>query len=174
MKSGSAYLPLDPSHPAERRDAILRDSGAKILISDQAGSQETGAADALVVVSLKSESINIARQSDANLEVMVRPNDLAYVIYTSGSTGRPKGVQVEHRSLSNFVFTMLKRPGLLASDVLLAITTVAFDIAGLELWLPLTVGASVIIASRFTWVCVDGPFGTAHDFSTPSASSRKS
>ena len=148
MKSGSAYLPLDPSHPAERRDAILRDSGAKILISDQAGSQETGAADAFVVVSLKSESINIARQSDANLEVMVRPNDLAYVIYTSGSTGRPKGVQVEHRSLSNFVFTMLKRPGLLASDVLLAITTVAFDIAGLELWLPLTVGASVIIASR--------------------------
>ncbi len=82
------------------------------------------------------------------LAIKVRPNDLAYVIYTSGSTGQPKGVEVEHGSLTNFLSTMRHRPGLSTSDVLLAITTVAFDIAGLELWLPLTVGASVILASR--------------------------
>ena len=146
MKSGGAYLPLDPSHPTGRRDTILHDSGAKILITDQAVSRNIGAADACTVVSL--ENPDIARQSDANLAAMVRPNDLAYVIYTSGSTGGPKGVQIEHRNLANFLFAMRKEPALSAGDVLLAITTVAFDIAGLELWLPLTVGASVIIASR--------------------------
>jgi amino acid adenylation domain-containing protein len=146
MKSGGAYLPLDPLHPIERRDAILRDSGAKILITDQAVSPNIGAADACTIVSL--ENLDIARQSDANLAVVVRPNGLAYVIYTSGSAGRPKGVQIEHRNLTNFLFAMRKQPGLLASDVLLAVTTVAFDIAGLELWLPLAVGASVIIAGR--------------------------
>ena len=106
------------------------------------------AAVACAVLSLENEWINIARQSDANLAVVVRPNDLAYVIYTSGSTGRPKGVEVEQGNLTNFLSTMRKRSGLSASDVLLAVTTVAFDIAGLELWLPLTTGASVILASR--------------------------
>jgi len=148
MKSGGTYLPLDPAHPVERRDAILRDSSAKILITDQAMSQHMPSPGACAVVSLEDEWINIARQSDDNPALAVRPNGLAYVIYTSGSTGRPKGVQIEHRSLSNFLFAMRKRPGLSASDVLLAVTTVTFDIAGLELWLPLTTGASVIIASH--------------------------
>src|SRR5215831_3693806 len=146
MKSGAAYLPLDPSHPTERRDAILHDSGAKILITEEAVSPNIAAGDAYTVVSL--ENLDISSQSGANLAAVVRPNDLAYVVYTSGSTGRPKGVQIEHRNLTNFLFAMSKQPGVLASDILLAVTTVAFDIAGLELWLPLTVGASVIIASR--------------------------
>ena len=129
MKSGSAYLPLDPSHPAERRDAILHHSGTKILIRAEAVSHDVPAAGACAVVSLKN--LDLARQSDANLTINIRPNDLAYVIYTSGSTGQPKGVQVEHGSLTNFLLTMRKRPGLSANDVLLAVTTVAFDIAGL-------------------------------------------
>ena len=78
----------------------------------------------------------------------VHPRDLAYVIYTSGSTGYPKGVQAEHRNLTNALFGMRKQPGLSPSDVVLATTTVAFDPAGVELWLPLTTGASVILASR--------------------------
>lgn len=145
MKSGGAYLPLDPSHPAERRRDILHDSAAKILITDQ-DSQDISATDSCAVLSLENESPNIVRYSDANLPVVVRPEDLAYVIYTSGSTGRPKGVQIEHGNLTNFLFTMQKRPGMSAGDVLLAVTTVAFDIAGLELWLPLTTGASIILA----------------------------
>ncbi len=131
MKSGSAYLPLDPSHPCARRDAILRDSGAGILLTES-----------------WLENEEMARQSEANLGIEIRPNDLAYVIYTSGSTGQPKGVQVEHGNLANFLATMRERPGLSGSDVLLAVTTVAFDIAGLELWLPLTTGAAVVMASR--------------------------
>src|SRR5262249_34251069 len=82
-----------------------------------------------------------------NLPVDVRPRDLAYTIYTSGSTGRPKGVQVEHGSLTNVLCSMRRQPGLESNDVLLAVTTVAFDIAALELWLPLTTGASVVLAS---------------------------
>ncbi|MET0400463.1 MAG: non-ribosomal peptide synthetase, partial [Longimicrobiaceae bacterium] len=80
----------------------------------------------------------------------VSPDNLAYVIYTSGSTGRPKGVQVPHRAVVNFLHTMRERPGLRADDVLLAVTTLSFDIAGLELFLPLTVGATVVVAARET------------------------
>ena len=74
------------------------------------------------------------------------PEQLAYVIYTSGSTGRPKGVEIPHRALVNFLWTMRERPGLGAEDVLVAVTTLSFDIAGLELYLPLIVGGRVVIA----------------------------
>jgi amino acid adenylation domain-containing protein len=148
MKSGGAYLPLDPSHPSKRREAILRNGNAKILITDEAVSKDMDVADGCAIVSLKNDQTNIARQSDANLAITVHPHDLAYVIYTSGSTGYPKGVQAEHRNLTNALLAMRKQPGLLASDVFLATTTVAFDPAGVELWLPLTTGASVILASR--------------------------
>src|SRR5581483_8705050 len=74
------------------------------------------------------------------------PEQLAYVIYTSGSTGRPKGVQIPHRAVVNFLTTMAREPGLDADDVLVAVTTLSFDIAGLELYLPLLVGAQVVVA----------------------------
>lgn len=144
MKAGAAYLPLDPLHPSARRDGILRESGAKILISDQ----DPGPAHGCTVVRLNQAEAIDTRYSDENPHVEIRANDLAYVIYTSGSTGHPKGVSVEHGSLTNFLSSMRRRPGLSAGDVLLAVTTVTFDIAGLELWLPLTTGASVILASR--------------------------
>ena len=79
---------------------------------------------------------------------MVSSDQLAYVIYTSGSTGRPKGVSVSHRAVVNFLTSVRQEPGLTAEDVLLAVTTISFDIAGLELYLPLTVGARVVLASR--------------------------
>lgn len=148
MKSGAAYLPLDPFHASERRQAILQDSGVRMLFTDrpnQDNSQNTLATSACSVVLFKDASTECCPAS--NLHVAVRPNDLAYVIYTSGSTGRPKGVEVEHRNLANFLMTTRNAPGLSRQDVLLAVTTVSFDIAGLELWLPLIVGASVIIAS---------------------------
>ncbi len=144
LKAGAAYLPLDPSHPRERRETILRDSGARILISDQ-DQEESRLCSNLLLADEKSD---IDRESDANLSIKIEPNELAYVIYTSGSTGQPKGVEIEHANLTNFLSAMRKRPGISADDILLAVTTVSFDIAGLELWLPLTTGASVILASH--------------------------
>jgi acyl-coenzyme A synthetase/AMP-(fatty) acid ligase len=78
------------------------------------------------------------------------PDDPAYVIYTSGSTGKPKGVVVPHRAVVNFLCSVQKLPGLAKSDVLVAVTTLSFDIAGLELWLPLMTGARLVLASRDT------------------------
>ena len=94
------------------------------------------------------DEVDLDRFEATSPEVAVRPEDLAYIIYTSGSTGRPKGVQVEHRNLVSFLEAMRREPGLVAADALLAVTTLAFDIAGLEFWLPFSVGASVVIASR--------------------------
>ncbi len=148
MKTGAAYLPVDPSHPRERREDILRDSGAKILVTARVEDQGLLVNDGYVVFSLEDEKEAISLLSDRNLEISVQPDGLAYVIYTSGSTGRPKGVQIEHRNLSNFLASMRRSPGLSADDILLAVTTVGFDIAGLEIWLPLTTGASVFLASR--------------------------
>ncbi|HSY54710.1 MAG TPA: non-ribosomal peptide synthetase, partial [Opitutaceae bacterium] len=90
----------------------------------------------------------IAQNPGTNLELPLEPTNLAYVIYTSGSTGRPKGVQVTHRAVVNFLHSMSVEPGLTADDVLLAVTSLSFDIAGLELFLPLSLGAKIVIASR--------------------------
>ncbi len=97
------------------------------------------------VVDLVAEWEQIDQEPDTEPTSGVLPDNLAYVIYTSGSTGMPKGVAITHRSLANFLHTMRERPGLTAQDTLLAITTIAFDIAGLELFLPLIVGARVVL-----------------------------
>lgn len=84
----------------------------------------------------------------------VNSKNLAYVIFTSGSTGRPKGVQIEHRAVVNLLESMSHVPGVTAEDVLVAVTTLSFDIAGLELFLPLIKGAQVVVAGRD--IVVDG------------------
>jgi amino acid adenylation domain-containing protein len=101
---------------------------------------------------LDTDAAAFAAQSDQRLTpdaaLDARPADPAYVIYTSGSTGKPKGVVVPHRAVVNFLTSMAREPGLAADDVLVAVTTLSFDIAVLELQLPLTLGATVVIASR--------------------------
>jgi amino acid adenylation domain-containing protein len=148
MKAGGAYLPLDPSHPRERLASILEDAGRPLLLT-----QEHLLADLPQgrgrAVCLDGDRGLIERQSDAALETGDEEAEaLAYVIYTSGSTGKPKGVQVPRRGLANFLGTMRSRSMLTARDVLVAVTTLAFDIAGLELLLPLVVGARLVVASR--------------------------
>jgi amino acid adenylation domain-containing protein len=88
------------------------------------------------------------RATNVRLQEEVRPSHLAYVIYTSGSTGQPKGVAIEHRALTNFLAAMKRRPGIKSDDALLAVTSLSFDIVGLELYLPLITGAQVVCASR--------------------------
>jgi len=145
LKAGGAYLPLDPEFPAERLAFMLEDSGAPLLVTqDSLRSLLPSTGARVICVDTDGEEIS-ARPAVAP-ESFVHPDQLAYVIYTSGSTGKPKGVQISHANITNFLATMADRPGLRADDVLVAVTTLSFDIAGLELYLPLTVGARVVVA----------------------------
>ena len=147
LKAGAAYVPLDPTHPAERLHYTLEDAGVSATITLSRFVSLLGTAKSQILV-LDDARTPLATQPDSKPGVVVRPDNLAYVIYTSGSTGRPKGVQVEHRNVVSFLESMRREPGMTATDVLLAVTTLSFDIAGLEIWLPLTVGARVVIASN--------------------------
>lgn len=147
LKAGGTYVPLDPSYPKERVAFMLEDAAVAVLVT-QAGLVESIQAHHTQVVRLDADWKAIAEESTENPASGVTPENLAYVIYTSGSTGRPKGVQIAHNAVVNFLTAVRRQPGLTAQDVLLAITTLSFDIAGLELYLPLSVGARVVVASR--------------------------
>jgi amino acid adenylation domain-containing protein len=147
MKAGGAYVPLDPAYPKDRIHLILEDSAAPVILTDQALA-DTLLDSAAETIYLDTLWPAIAHECADDLPCSVGPGNLAYVLYTSGSTGKPKGVQIEHRSVVNFLISMQRQPGLAADDVLLAVTTISFDIAGLELFLPLVTGAKVALASR--------------------------
>jgi len=149
LKSGGCYLPLDPVYPRDRIAFILGDAGKqghsplvvtekKLLpnLPDNAGK----------VICIDGDWSEICLCSAENPNVEENPEALAYVIYTSGSTGNPKGVMISHRAVVNFLNSMRKLPGMKPQDILLSVTTVSFDIAGLEIFLPLTTGAGVVLA----------------------------
>ncbi|HEU0078065.1 MAG TPA: amino acid adenylation domain-containing protein, partial [Longimicrobiaceae bacterium] len=148
MKAGAAYVPLDPAHPAERLAYVLEDSGAALALTERHLAERLGGA--VPRLELDAEREVVAARPASAPEVAVGPGSLAYVLYTSGSTGRPKGVLVEHGSFAGFIHAMRRRPGMAPDDVLLAVATLAFDIAGLDLFLPLTTGARVVLADRAT------------------------
>jgi amino acid adenylation domain-containing protein len=147
LKAGGAYVPLDPAYPPDRVQYVLEDARAPVLITEAALLRSLGATKAEVVC-LDRDAESIARFDSAPISARACANDLAYVIYTSGSTGKPKGVQIEHRAVVNFLLSMQREPGFGDEDILLAVTTLSFDIAGLELYLPLVTGGKVVIASR--------------------------
>jgi amino acid adenylation domain-containing protein len=146
LKAGGAYVPLDPRHPRERLQMVLEDSGAKLLVVGK--SFATAQAGLQTTAKLVMLDDSIQKESDAPLQGVGSKDGLAYVIYTSGSTGKPKGVAIEHGALMNLLCSMEREPGLSREDVLVAVTTLAFDIAGLELLLPLMTGARLVIASE--------------------------
>lgn len=149
LKAGGAYVPIDPTFPPERVRFVLEDAGASVVLTQAALTKEWSFGDAQVV-QLDGDWEAIARRETTRPRDLASPEDLAYVIYTSGSTGKPKGVEVPHRSVVNLLQAMLVQPGLAKTDVLAAVTTLSFDIAGLELFLPLCVGAKLAIVSRET------------------------
>jgi len=157
LKSGAAYLPLDPSYPPDRLKFMVEDASAKRIITEKSLTEEflkeLLPQDSLICF---DELDDVLQQQDCNSlkTVKLDPEYLAYVIYTSGSTGKPKGVQVPHRAVVNFLTSMAQRPGITKEDVLLAVTTLSFDISVLELFLPLLVSAKTVIASQDT--VVDG------------------
>ncbi len=148
LKVGGAYLPLDPAYPKARLAFMLEDAQVLVLLTQSSLKKKLPETKAQVVC-LDVEAETLSRLSYENLISGVTPTNLAYVIYTSGSTGNPKGVQIGHSSLLNFLTSMQKQPGLTEADVLLAITTISFDIAALEIYLPLIVGAKIVLARRF-------------------------
>jgi amino acid adenylation domain-containing protein len=142
-KAGAAYVPLDPDYPEERLAFIAEDAGLKALLLDASSTALLPSAQVPRV------RVDAERASKADAPSRVdRASRLAYVLHTSGSTGQPKGVQIEQGALLNFLVSMAREPGIGADDVLVAVTTLSFDIAGLELFLPLTVGAKTVIAPR--------------------------
>ncbi len=145
LKVGAAYVPIDPDYPTDRIGFMLRDSGVSLIVSR---SWESGRVADCGASVFRLEEVDSSTVSDHATAVPANPDDLAYVIYTSGSTGKPKGVQVHHNAVVNFLASMAREPGLDERDTLLAVTTLSFDIAVLELLLPLVVGAKVVVASR--------------------------
>ncbi|GAB3784611.1 hypothetical protein GCM10028818_44610 [Spirosoma horti] len=148
LKTGAAYLPLDPDYPTDRLTFMLTDSAAAMLITSgkYQGRLSSPAREVLIEPSLTESTAYPVAEPDR----FVSGDDLAYVLYTSGSTGKPKGVMIEHHNLVNFLWSMLAAPGITNDDVLLAITTISFDIAGLELYLPLVAGATILMADTTT------------------------
>ena len=149
LKAGGAYLPLDPEYPEERLAFMLDDSEARVVVTQEDLVDKLSGAERTTVL-VDRDRVEIAAWSAEPPEVTLASRQLAYVIYTSGSTGRPKGVCIPHRAVVNFLTSMARQPGIEAGDRLLAVTTLCFDIAGLELYLPLVTGARVEIASRET------------------------
>ncbi|HVR07894.1 MAG TPA: amino acid adenylation domain-containing protein, partial [Thermoanaerobaculia bacterium] len=151
LGAGGAYVPLDPAHPPERLRQALDDAAAAVLVTEERWLARLGAegegAGLPYLVCLDRERQWIAAEDGSPLDCRPLPESLAYLIYTSGSTGRPKGVALPHRAVVNFLRAMAGTPGLGPADVVPALTTLAFDIAGLEIYLPLAAGGRIEVVS---------------------------
>ncbi|AOT10636.1 non-ribosomal peptide synthetase [Pseudoalteromonas luteoviolacea] len=151
MKLGATYIPMDPSFPVSRLQLMLQHSKPGTVISTESLAIELKQLSDNQVdsswLSLETLMQDYQIMPTENLDLNLTAQQCAYVLFTSGSTGIPKGVAVSHGALLNFLLSMAKKPGFTASDRLLAVTTVSFDIAGLELYLPLLCGGSLVLAT---------------------------
>ena len=149
LGAGASYVPLDPAYPAERLAYMAADAGlAAVIVSEGLDEPARFAAYAPMAVPIALLGTIEGELDSSPLPTGAAAENLAYTIYTSGSTGKPKGVELSHGALANFLASMIERPGLSASDVLVAVTSLSFDIAGLELYAPLWVGARTVIARQ--------------------------
>lgn len=147
LKAGCAYLPLDPDYPDDRLAYMIDDTAAPVVLT-LAELRERLPSKSYKVVEM--DRLDLSGQSTTRPSSGGSGSRLAYVIHTSGSTGKPKGVTISHAAVVNFLTSMAETPGLTDKDTLLAVTTISFDIAGLELYLPLIQGARMVVASRET------------------------
>ena len=148
LKAGGAYVPLEAELPSSRLSYLLEDAGPLVVLTDRSLLDRLPPTSAHVMC--LDELTEWESVSEQNVDRTIQPTDLAYILYTSGTTGRPKGVAVMHAALVNFLTAMSQVPGMTSADTLLAVTTLAFDIAGLELYLPLIVGGRLVLADRET------------------------
>lgn len=147
LKADGAYVPFDPAYPQERISFMLQDAQVAVVLTQQELVATLPKHQAKVVC-LDTDWRSITQEDEENLLSQTNANNIAYVIYTSGSTGKPKGVQITHCAVANFLTAMRQTPGLTERDIFLSVTTITFDIAGLEIYLPLIVGARLVVVNR--------------------------
>jgi amino acid adenylation domain-containing protein len=144
LKAGGAYLPLDPGHPAERLQRILRDAAVSLVITNEALAPRLGVAPRQSVL-LDVERQEIARESSADPKTGVESQQLAYVVYTSGSTGEPKGISVPHRALANHTLALAERYAISASDRRLQFVSISSDVLIADVFPVLISGGAVVL-----------------------------
>ena len=146
LKAGGGYVPLDPSYPQERLAFTIDDAKVSLVVTTQqlAGRLPSGAR----LLCLDREWRKISKEPDQNLGIKVAPNNIAYVIYTSGSTGNPKGVAIEHRSLTNFIFSAASAYEITSRDRMLQFASLSFDLSVEEIFLPLTQGGTLVLRTE--------------------------
>ena len=142
LSTGAAYVPLDPSYPKQRLAAIIADAKPSVVIVDRQTAARFPGGAPLLFIEVSDDA------PEGFAPVPAAADDLAYIIHTSGSTGRPVGVEIERGALANLLAAMRAELPLSAGDTLLAVTPYSFDIAALELLLPLTIGARIVIADE--------------------------
>ncbi|MCE5345210.1 MAG: amino acid adenylation domain-containing protein [Bacteroidales bacterium] len=147
LKAGCCYLPMDPSFPDDRIKYMYEDSGAKVLISQSSLKKKFSQFPNITIVLTDTDQDKISKSNTVKPELNISFQSLAYIIYTSGSTGKPKGVKVPHKGVVNLIESMSKVPGIKEDDILLAVVTLSFDMSVFELFIPLSRGATVVIAS---------------------------
>ena len=147
LKAGGAYIPLDPAYPTKRLQYVFENSRPAAIITRES-LRERVVHDAMSVIMVDSKYLSTGEQSAEPLAPSASPTDTAYVIYTSGSTGRPKGVAIHHRALVNLLYAMQRQPGLTKEDAVVSVTTMSFDMAVPDFFLPLIVGAKLILAKE--------------------------
>ncbi len=151
LKAGAAYLPLDPSYPAEHTSRVLQASESKLLVTSEALGGNVAWNCRAQVVCLDLDAEKVRHASAERIQNGVRPDHLAYVMYTSGSTGEPKGVMISHRNVISFFQGLDDRITCGPDDTVLAVTSIAFDISVLELLWTLSRGARVVIGAEPSW-----------------------
>lgn len=149
LKAGAGYVPLDPAYPNDRLHYMCDHSGLSLIVT-QSNLSERVAEFGKTQLAVDVCDAKIDGHESEPVGVTVNPSDICYVIYTSGSTGKPKGVQVPHGAVVNFLYSMRTEPGFESHDSILAVTTLSFDIAVLELYLPTICGGKVVILDTAT------------------------
>lgn len=147
LKAGGIYVPLDPVNPKERIQLLMEDAEVKILLTHTALAEHLPDYDCPVCYFEEIQAI-LKKYPSSNIRNRVQPQDLAYVIYTSGSTGKPKSVAIPHYAVVDHHFGMCEAIGFTEKDTILSVASVAFDPSVQDFYLPLFIGAKVVIATK--------------------------